>query len=190
MSHRFADCSPAVNKPVWHVPLLCVQCETPDDGQARKLSAKTSMTYTIAVCTVWNSWRWTDELSETCRVLFQNKFEKLVHLVGFTIRMYHDARSSEHQKRKVSCRIKLSPEVLIFFGMISHLMGSVTTSLYLIMSGREDVHSLASRSNVFQCPVFLPRFRIWGSDVLVTNQAGCPACRSIAGKYDIKNYFV
>ena len=83
-----------------------------------------------------------------------------MHLVGFTIRMYHDARSSEHQKRKVSCRIKLSPEVLIFFGMISHLMGSVTTSLYLIMSGREDVHSLASRSNVFQCPVFLPRFRI------------------------------
>ena len=27
-----------------------------------------------------------EELSETCRVLFQNKFEKLVHLVGFIIR--------------------------------------------------------------------------------------------------------
>jgi len=26
---------------------------------------------------------WTINLSETCRVLFQNKFEKLVHLVGF-----------------------------------------------------------------------------------------------------------
>jgi len=26
------------------------------------------------------------ELSETCRVSFQNKFEKLVHLVGFIIR--------------------------------------------------------------------------------------------------------
>jgi len=24
----------------------------------------------------WNSWWWTEELSETCRVLFQNKFEK------------------------------------------------------------------------------------------------------------------
>jgi len=35
------------------------------------------------------------ELSETRRVLFQNKFEKLVHLVGFSIRIYHDARSSE-----------------------------------------------------------------------------------------------
>jgi len=28
------------------------------------------------------------ELSETCRVLFQNKFEKLVHLVGFIIRTH------------------------------------------------------------------------------------------------------
>jgi len=25
----------------------------------------------------------TEELSETCRVSFQNKFEKLLHLVGF-----------------------------------------------------------------------------------------------------------
>ena len=29
------------------------------------------MTYTIAVYTVRNSWWWTEELSETCRVLFQ-----------------------------------------------------------------------------------------------------------------------
>jgi hypothetical protein len=27
----------------------------------------------------------------------KNKFEKLVHLVGFTIRIYYDARSSEYQ---------------------------------------------------------------------------------------------
>jgi hypothetical protein len=44
------------------------------------------MIYTIVVCTVINSWWWTKELSETCRVLFQNKFEKLVHLVDFIIR--------------------------------------------------------------------------------------------------------
>jgi hypothetical protein len=43
---------------------------------------QTCMTYTIAECTVNNSWWWTGELSETCRVSFQNKFEKLVHLVG------------------------------------------------------------------------------------------------------------
>jgi len=47
----------------------------------------TCMTYTIAVCTVKNSWWWTEELSETCRVSFQHKFEKLVHLVGFIIRI-------------------------------------------------------------------------------------------------------
>ena len=50
------SCSKAVNKPVWHTPLLNVQ---------------------------WiNSWWWTDELSETCRVSWQNKFVKLVHPFG------------------------------------------------------------------------------------------------------------
>jgi len=32
---------------------------------------QTCMTYTIAMCTVKNSWWWTEKLSETCRVLFQ-----------------------------------------------------------------------------------------------------------------------
>jgi hypothetical protein len=32
---------------------------------------QTCMTYTNAVCTVKNSWWWTQKLSETCRVLFQ-----------------------------------------------------------------------------------------------------------------------
>ena len=32
---------------------------------------QTCMTYTIAVYTAKNSWRWTEELPETCRVLFQ-----------------------------------------------------------------------------------------------------------------------
>ena len=32
---------------------------------------QTCMTYTIAVCTVKNSWWWAEELSETCRVSFQ-----------------------------------------------------------------------------------------------------------------------
>jgi len=29
----------------------------------------------------------------------KNKFEKLLHLVGFIIRIYHDARSPERQKK-------------------------------------------------------------------------------------------
>jgi len=40
---------------------------------------------------------WTVPLSETCTVLFQNKFEKLVHLAGFNIGIYHNARSPERQ---------------------------------------------------------------------------------------------
>jgi hypothetical protein len=36
--------------------------------------------------TEWNSWWWTEELSQTCRVSLQNKFEKLMDLVGFIIR--------------------------------------------------------------------------------------------------------
>jgi len=51
------SCSKAVYKHLWHTPLPSVQ---------------------------WiNSWWWTDELSEICRVSWQNKFVKLVHLVGF-----------------------------------------------------------------------------------------------------------
>ena len=47
-SRSICSCSKAVYKPVWHIQLLSVQ---------------------------WiNSWWWTDELSETCRVSSQNKF--------------------------------------------------------------------------------------------------------------------
>jgi len=49
---------------------------------------QTCMTYTIAECTVTNSWWWTEELSETCRVSCQNKFVKLVHLVDFIIKKF------------------------------------------------------------------------------------------------------
>ena len=48
----------------------------------------TAMTYTIAVCTVKNSWWWTEELSETCRSLFQKVIlGKLVLLASFITRM-------------------------------------------------------------------------------------------------------
>ena len=92
MSYRFADSLQAgsgVSKPVWHIPLLCVY-------------------------TVKNSWWWTEGLSETCRISFQNKIEKLVHLVGFIIRNNlkislinlhnHNARclSSRTEMRQVS----------------------------------------------------------------------------------------
>jgi hypothetical protein len=61
-SRSICSCSKAVYKLVWHIPLPNVQ---------------------------WiNTWWWAEELSETCRVSCQNKFVKLVHLVGFIIKKY------------------------------------------------------------------------------------------------------
>jgi len=54
------SCSQAVSKPVWHIPLLCVQRKIPDDG--RRNCPKHVEFY--------------------CK----NKFEKLMHHVGFIIR--------------------------------------------------------------------------------------------------------
>ena len=54
---------------------------------ARKLSTKQ---YDISLLSVqWiNSWWWTDNLSETCRVSWQNKFVKLVHIAGFITKKF------------------------------------------------------------------------------------------------------
>ena len=57
---------------VWHVPLLSVQ---------------------------WiNSWWWTEELSETCRVSCQNKFLTLAHLVVFIIKKFVTKHSNTNVK--------------------------------------------------------------------------------------------
>ena len=55
-----------------YIPLLCVQWKTPGDGLRN--------------------------YPKHVEFYYKNKFEKLVHLVGFIIRMYHDARSPERQK--------------------------------------------------------------------------------------------
>jgi hypothetical protein len=70
------SCLQAVSKPVWHILLLCVQWKTPDDGRRN-----------CPKHVEFNS---------------KNKFEKLVHLVGLIIRIYHDARSPERQIRTIS----------------------------------------------------------------------------------------
>ena len=66
-------CSQSVIKPVWRIPLLCVQWKTPDAGQRN--------------------------CPKHVEFYSKNKFEKLVQLVGFIIRIYHDARSPEHLSR-------------------------------------------------------------------------------------------
>jgi len=70
------SCAKAVYKPVRHMPLLSVQ---------------------------WiNTWWWTDELSETCRVSWQNKFVKLVHLVGFITKKFVTMHGHMNVK-KIAC---------------------------------------------------------------------------------------
>jgi len=44
----------------WNILILFASCQ------------QTFITYTIVVCTVENSWWWTEELSETCIVSFKN----------------------------------------------------------------------------------------------------------------------
>jgi len=75
---RQLSSSKAVYTPVRHIPSLSVQ---------------------------WiNSWWWAEELSVTCRFSCQNKFVKLVHLVGFIIKeICYDAWSHEH-KSNASCQ--------------------------------------------------------------------------------------
>jgi len=62
----------------------------------------TATIYVIQVCCVYSK-KIPDDGQRNCQkhVEFysKNKFEKLVHLVGFIIRIYHDARSSELQKK-------------------------------------------------------------------------------------------
>ena len=55
------------SKYVWHIPLLCSQWKTPDDGQRN--------------------------CPKHVEFYSKNKFEKLVHLVGFIIRIYDDKHS-------------------------------------------------------------------------------------------------
>jgi len=52
-----------------------------------------------------NSWWWTDELSKTCTVSWQNKFVKLLHLVGFITKKF----VTMHGHMNIKCTI-------LFFG--------------------------------------------------------------------------
>jgi hypothetical protein len=61
---------------VWHIPLLCVHKKTPDDGKRN--------------------------CPKHVKFYSKNIFEKLVHLVGFSIRIYHVARSGIYHCRLYS----------------------------------------------------------------------------------------
>jgi len=85
---------------------------------------QTCMTCTIVVCTVKNSWWRTEKLSKTCRVLFQNKFEKLVHLVGFNIRTFsvHNFNVKLINEQKTQCGLHVTLRyVFSCFAPLAHV---------------------------------------------------------------------
>jgi len=75
-------------EPVWHIPLLCVQWQTPDDGQR--------------------------SCPKHVEFYSKNKFEKSLHLVGFIVRAYQDGRSPERQIQHKSVNTEISCHVSIY----------------------------------------------------------------------------
>jgi hypothetical protein len=78
---------------------------------------QTCVTYTV--CTVYsvqwiNTWWWTGERSETCRGSCQNKFVKLVHLVGFIIKIFVTMRGHMNVKYKI---------LFLCISTVHHFMG-------------------------------------------------------------------
>ena len=68
-----------------------------------------SITWSLALYDIYHccvQWKTPDDGQRNCpkhvEVYSKNKLEKLVHLVGFILRIYHDARSPERQN-KDSC---------------------------------------------------------------------------------------
>jgi hypothetical protein len=70
-----------VHSAVVYVIQVCIQLSSRTSVE----QLESCMTYTIAECTV-NKLLMMDKLSQICRVSCQNKFVKLVHLVGFIIK--------------------------------------------------------------------------------------------------------
>jgi len=74
---------------LYDIPLLCVQWKTPDDEQRNP--------------------------SKHVEFYSKNKFEKLVHPVGFIIRIYHDARLPERQKDVCLYVFSITEQYFIIF---------------------------------------------------------------------------
>ena len=102
--HRTSwSCSQAVSKPVWHIPLLCVQWKTLDDGQRNcpkhveffisvfnQLDAQNlfhnNFVHQVKYWDKYTEMHGQQNVKKIVEFYSKNKFEKLVHRVGFIIR--------------------------------------------------------------------------------------------------------
>ena len=80
--------------------LLCVKWKTPDDGQRN--------------------------CPKHVEVYSKNKFEKLVYLVGFIVRIYRNAWSPEHKKCSISENYQL---IYVFLSTATNFINPVSTVL-------------------------------------------------------------
>ena len=86
---QYGSCSQAVSKHLWHIPLLCVQWKTPDDGQR-------------------NCPKHVDFHSK-------NKFVKLVHLFGFIIRInYNNIMNTINPSKSITETLVVSKNAVNF----------------------------------------------------------------------------
>ena len=118
------SCSQAVSKPVWHIPLLCVKWKTPDDGQRN--------------------------CPKHVEFYSKNKFEKLVHLIGFIIRINHDSRSPERQIRwRFAIRIlswqRFEPNIFEVQNQMHYCWPRLFIRIFKIYE-RSKAHSLSFRT--------------------------------------------
>ena len=104
MSYRFTDSLRAGSErnSVWHIPLLCVQRKTSDDGQRN--------------------------CPKHVEFYSKNKFEKLVYLVGFIMRIFHDARSPE---RQISFKFAVKRDKHVTHAYEKYPVNHVHDSLYM-----------------------------------------------------------
>jgi hypothetical protein len=96
------SCSKAVYKPIWHIPSLSAQWITLDDGQRN--------------CPKHVEFR------------SQNKFEKLVHIVGFVVRKFVTMHGHMNVKSHSYCEVGH-----VHFPPQSFLFHYTYLSLYLIL---------------------------------------------------------
>ena len=121
MSYRFTDSllagsgwnsfpSWSCSQAVWHTPMLCLQWKTPDDGQRN--------------------------CPKHVEFYSKNKFEKLVHLVGFVIWTVRKLCCNDHQSSSGGfLRIKTTNERTAdpqYMFMLAHLTVSVAEKLIVL----------------------------------------------------------
>jgi len=119
---------------------------------------QTCMTYTIALCTVKNSWRCTEECPKYVEFYSKNKFEKLVHLVDFIIRIYHDARSPERQICSINVFTWLS---VVSFHNVWHTSAvDISESLHFLLV-YERYYVIIGIKRVADWSYFILRCSVW-----------------------------